>query len=334
MNVGLTIHSYALPLVCPLQLGGEELTHRTGWLIELTGPDGNKGWGDVAPLPGMSPDSELEAMEEWDGERVDSSMITPSVRCGLDMAFYNLGDPALMPAPLQALSPPRSTITLNALLIGTIDEMVKQELVAGRDGYDTIKIKVGRQDPAEEIQLLQMINNHAADHVKFRLDANRAWTPDTADRYLSVLSEMNIEYVEEPFQNPRASFAWSQGTGVPVALDESLRTMELDDLDTYAGLRAVVLKPTLLGGLVQSLEWAGKAREIGAYPVISSMMESGVGTLTLARFAASICDADVAVGLDTYRWLAEDVLDPAPVLKGAQWDAAAWDLSQYTVKVG
>lgn len=334
MNVNITIHPYRLPLICPLSLGGEEMVDRTGWLIELHDANGRNAWGEIAPLPGVSSEEELRTMEEWDGERVDNTVITPSVRCGMDMALFNLGDPDIMPAALRDMQVGNEPVLINALLIGDVDDMVKQAKAAVKEGYTTIKIKLGRRSPADEVHMLHTINAHVTDQVRFRLDVNRAWSPNDADRYLSVISEMNVEYVEEPFANPRASLAWAQGTGVPLALDESLRKMAPEELRDYAGIRAVVLKPTQLGGLVQAAKYAAVARELGAYPVVSAMLESGVGTLTLARFASAICDPDTAVGLDTYRWLATDVLIPRWNIGRGFVSPADWDWSRYRIDVG
>lgn len=332
MNIRIAIHPYQLPLVCPLELASEVMEERTGWLVEVTDGNGRKGWGEIAPLPGMSSAGEMATLDQWEGERVEAGIITPSVRSGLDMALFNLGDPELMPPLLRGLSPRHDSLSVNALLIGTVDDMLRQERAAAREGYRTIKIKVGRQDIAEEVKLLHTINAHAGDDVQFRLDVNRAWSPGDADRYLSVLTEMNVEYVEEPFADPRASLAWSQGTGVPIALDESLRTIEPEELNTFAGLRAVILKPTLLGGFCRCVAYAKAAQEIGAYPVISAMLESGVGIVSMARFAACLMDEDVAAGLDTYRWLAEDVLEPRLDIRGGRISADMWDWSRYRVK--
>ena len=333
MNVRIAIHSYRLPLVCPLDLGGGAVNEREGWIVELTGADGKKGWGEIAPLPGVSPQEEIEAFASWDGETLDESSITPAVRCGLDMAFFNLGDAELMPEALRILNSTRDFVPVNALLIGEIDDMLKQERAAAHEGYQTIKVKVGRQPPAEEVHLLHTINRYSTDDIKFRLDANRAWTPQEAERYLPVFSEMNVEYVEEPFADPHASLAWAQGTGVPLALDDSLLGMEPEDLHRFAGIRAVVLKPTLLGGFSRCVAFAEAARNIGAYPVISGMLESGLGTISLAKFAAALCDDDVATGLDTYRWLDADLLDPRPVIRGGRITADMWDWSRYHLKV-
>jgi o-succinylbenzoate synthase len=331
MSLSLTIHPYRLPLICPLRLAGEEMTERAGWLIEVSEDNGKKGWGEIAPLPGSSSAEELRVLREWDGERVDGGMVTPSVRCGMDMALFDLGNPRMMPTALRVLQPADRDVPVNALLIGELEDMLKQAQAAVREGYRTLKIKVGRQSPADEIRLLQAINHHVPDHVRFRLDANRAWTPDRAERYLDVFSEMNLEYIEEPFPRAQDSLAWSRGTGVPVALDESLRDIAPAELHDFAGLRAVVLKPTLLGGLARSAELAAAARAMGAYPVVSAMLESGLGIAALARFAAAICDEDTAVGLDTYRWLAKDLLYPRLTFAGGMLPVACWTRDQHQI---
>ena len=333
MNVNIVMHPYSLPLICPIHLGGVATSERTGWLVELTGPDGRKGWGEIAPLPGVSGEEELATLEAWDSEREEPAEATPSVRCGLDMAFFNLGDPEMLPEPLRGLAPGQHDLNLSALLIGDVDSMLKQEQVAYREGYRTMKVKVGRKDTGDEIELLHQLNRHASDETAFRLDANQSWSPDEADRYLSVLTEMDVEFVEEPFASARASLAWSEKTGVPVALDESLRQITPADLADYAGIRAVVLKPTLLGGLVRCVEYAAAARAIGAYPVISSMYESGVGVLTLARFATALCDEETAAGLDTYRWLARDVLRDRPPVRAGCLRASAMEWADYRVQL-
>ena len=82
-------------------------------------------------------------------------------------------------------------------------------------------------------------------------------------------------------------------------------------------MRAVVLKPTLLGGLYRTLRFAEEAKALGIKAVISSSYESGVGTGALVALAAAV--GDEPVGLDTYRRLAEDVIEvpldlPAPFM--------------------
>jgi O-succinylbenzoate synthase len=77
---------------------------------------------------------------------------------------------------------------------------------------------------------------------------------------------------------------------------------------------AVILKPTLIGGLSVTRRWARRARAVGASVVISSAYESGVGTRILVALAAAC--SDVPVGLSTYTQLEDDVLRPRLALEG------------------
>jgi O-succinylbenzoate synthase len=85
-----------------------------------------------------------------------------------------------------------------------------------------------------------------------------------------------------------------------------------------SGFQAVVMKPTLIGGIGRCMSILHQAKDSGVVPVISSSFESGVGTQMLAALAAAA--ADTACGLDPYRWLAEDLLaDPLRLVRGRLW---------------
>ena len=90
-------------------------------------------------------------------------------------------------------------------------------------------------------------------------------------------------------------------------MDESLVGMTPVQLKDYNSLKAVVLKPTRLG-LERSMQLARIAVSRGITPVISSTFESSVGLTVLAQFAAAVVSRTTAVGLDTQRWLAADLI--------------------------
>jgi len=108
-----------------------------------------------------------------------------------------------------------------------------------------------------------------------------------------------------------------------VALDESLADMEPEALEDHRYARAVVLKPTLLGGITRTLRFARLASRLGVRPVISSAYETGVGTLALVALAAGVGDEEVPAGLDTYRRLAGDVIRPRLDLPAPRVDVRA-----------
>jgi O-succinylbenzoate synthase len=184
---------------------------------------------------------------------------------------------------------------------------------AGRlrdEGYRAVKLKVGRQDVAQDIELVQELRGVLRGHASLRLDANRAWDLETALTFARGVANQGIEYIEEPITVPLDLPEFVQRSGLPVALDESLAQVPetrgcLKDKDWA---KAVILKPTLLGGVARCEQLAYEALEFGIKPVVSSCFESGLGLCALAHLASAITAEDIPAGLDTYDWLAEDVL--------------------------
>ena len=97
-------------------------------------------------------------------------------------------------------------------------------------------------------------------------------------------------------------------TGVRVAFDEGLVDMAPGALSRHAYLSAIILKPTLLGGLERTAQFMRVAREMKITTVVSSCFESSIGIAALAQFAAAHGTNSVPVGLATLSWFERDLL--------------------------
>ena len=336
MNLtGFDLYRYGLPLRRPLV--GATLLRRDGLLLKLSG-DGTEGWGETAPLPGFSDESLDEAAvqlrhlagaligrqvtDDWtdrDGafvRQLESIAPSPSVRFGLELAVWNLYAAFSGKTLPELVTPqPRATVPVNGLLSGTPDEVLEEARCMRDAGYEAIKLKVGARTVADDVRLVHALCEELGDEISLRLDANRAWGYEEAAGF--VRDAPHFVYVEEPLADPARLPDLVGEFAVPVALDESLVGMEPEELEKHDYARAVVLKPTLLGGISRTLRMAARALRLGMTPVPSSAYESGVGTAALVALAAGIGERPVPAGLDTYRALAGDVLDtqlalPAP----------------------
>ena len=74
-------------------------------------------------------------------------------------------------------------------------------------------------------------------------------------------------------------------------------------------------------------------------PVISSSFESGVGMVALAALASATGRGRVPAGLDTYRTLAADVLQPRLPLDASEVDmtalaSCAWQVDEARLEKG
>jgi o-succinylbenzoate synthase len=214
-------------------------------------------------------------------------------------------------------------VPVNALVSGSPDEVLEGARRVRSAGYRAVKLKVGGRAIEEDIESVRALNEELGEAVALRLDANRAWSLEEAERFVRGAAGLRFEYIEEPVADPAQLPSFARTCGVPVALDESLAGMEPEALEDHGYARAAVLKPTLLGGLSRTLRFADLALRLGIEPVISSAYESGLGTAALVALAAGVGDEEVPAGLDTYRWLGEDLLRPRLDLPAPRVDVRA-----------
>ena len=321
----VTLRPYALPLTEAVVWGGVAQTARRGALVRAETDTGAVGWGDVAPLPGFSRETLGEAVAAvrrcvpalLDDAGAGLGALPSSARFGLDLALADAQAQEGGRTLAHALAAdPAVTLPLARLILGGTPASVladAERLVAA--GYRTFKLKVGRRPVDVDAALVRSVRDAVGPGVALRLDANRAWSPSDARRFADALRSVALEFVEEPLADagPEASALaelWLD-TGMPIALDETLQEPGpgspgggLEALRGWAA--AAVVKPTLVGGLAAARRIADAAQAVGVKTVVSAAFESGVGLRGLVALAAAT--GGHAAGLDTYRWLARDVL--------------------------
>ena len=298
---------YDLPLARPLTTGLQGI--RPGLILELTAPDGAVGLGEAAPLPGLHP-ADLSTVAAELQVFLERGHAPPSAvaRFAVESAFLDLAaaQQGTRPARLLVASP-APCAPLNGLIDAHHDPVARARTLAA-EGYGAAKLKVGRHDPAEEAAAVLAVRQ-AVPELALRLDANRAWSFEEARAFCLDIREAGIDYLEEPLADAARLEALYQETGIPLALDESV-TEDLDLAALPEGVRALVIKPTVTGGLSGSLRLGTEARARGLLPVLSATFESSVGLRLLAEVACALGEGLPAQGLGTHDWLAEDVLEP------------------------
>ena len=330
-----TLIPYTLPLDPPVQLGAVETSERHGVLLRLEAESGEIGWGDCAPLPGFSRESLDEARDVLQtiadslGEHsldprlfvdpagpvaraLDAAAPPPSVRYALDLALFSLGADVHERNLAQALHPdPAVALPLCGLLQGDRRTVLADAKKMGRASYRAVKLKVGRGSMKSEITLVRDVRKAIGAGTELRLDANRAWTVKQAKEFAKGVKGTGITFIEEPLQDPTKLPELWMDTGLPIALDETIQ-VRAGEAFVRGWVSAVVLKPTLVGGIGRTLQLAALARSVGARPILSSAYESGIGLRGVVALAAAT-DAE-PVGLDTVRAVSADVLaEPLPV---------------------
>ncbi len=329
-------YRYSLPLKRPLILRGTSYQIREGLLVRLSEAGGKSGWGEIAPLPGFSRETLPEVLEEIprvvrsvrgsSGPEESADLITylqgwlagitktPSIRFGLESAVLCLIATCRGISVGSLLSGnPVDLIDVNALLAGSKAEILEKLDGLLGDGFKSFKLKIGTRPLDDEVDLMASVRERIGSSCRLRLDANRAFNITVALDLFKKIEPFDIEYIEEPVENLNQLrvILKDRRRKVPIALDESLLELNPQDLALPFGLKAIIIKPSLLG-LSRGMAFARAAREHGILPVISSSFESSVGISMLVELAGAINGpGGPAAGLGTLDWFETDtVADP------------------------
>ncbi|NDL69174.1 o-succinylbenzoate synthase [Vreelandella alkaliphila] len=298
----LALYRYCLPFRQPLMFKGKWLASREGLAVFINGQ-----WGEIAPLPGFSLETLAEAEAESlacmaalkRGEKVSPALA--SVQFGFDCAQRS------WPASLAVLEPPYPLLQgAPAELMASLSATHWQTSPPTR-----LKLKVARYAMEEELALIEQLGERLPT-TKLILDANSGWTREEAQRFCERLTLEQIDYLEEPCAAFTDTIAVAEATGVAIALDETLSRQE--KWYCHPQLRALVIKPTLIGSLSACEALVQRARACHLRVVISSSFESDLGLGLLARLACEWAPNEPP-GLDTGNWLTEHVMNPVGEVK-------------------
>ena len=341
---------YSLPLTEPLYLLGHEMHERTGLILRLhdendgTSVGDNYGEGEIAPLPGMHPETLSEA-ENQIGDYLSgnslpvtcSAALFGSVNFGLDMAlrtmfqspnvskFHSFKETAGNDPKPSKIDFTGQIFPVNGLAVGsgTVLEMECEELRNG--GFKAVKLKVGRLTILQDIQRVRLARKILGDEIALRLDANRAWEWEDALKFAEAVQDFNIEYCEEPLLDSNKLEQLHLQTGMPLALDETLWYAPTPKSDTPAkhvslsGIRALILKPSILGGWNNTKMWIEHAQKNGIHCVLSSCFESGLGLNWIAFMANELLSEKFPAGLDTSKWFEQDLIEPRFLIQNGNY---------------
>ena len=127
--------------------------------------------------------------------------------------------------------------------------------------------------------------------LEIRLDANGAFSKDTALEKLKGLSDFSIHSIEQPIKPKQYDEMAKicEFSPIPIALDEELigvnSSPEREKLLDTINPHFLILKPSLLGGFKNSNEWINFAKKRNIKWWATSALESNLGLNAIAQFA-------------------------------------------------
>ncbi|RRJ82530.1 o-succinylbenzoate synthase [Aestuariirhabdus litorea] len=304
------LYRYRIPLSPPLSSGGRRLSHREGLVVRLE--QGERcGMGEVAPLPGFSRESLWQAQREL-LQQLPRWVAGFGVHCRPPSAAFGLScalDELRQGVPLRLVDPLSSGYPL---LSGDPEQIVERWHHWPEPRPSLVKLKLGRRPvEAEQTMVGELLS--ISPGLRFRIDANRRWSPIDARRWVDWLGRERIDYLEEPCPRLWQSLQLADTCGVDLALDESLRESLHNGrgpLPVHPCFKVAVIKPSLTGPLGQIERLIRQCRRRGITTLLSSSYESSLGIGQLQALARRLTP-DQGPGLDTLGPFSHHLLRPA-----------------------
>ena len=299
---------------------------RSALLVEVRTFAGAIGLGEAAPLAGMTSDTLDDAGRALGALRASMplELVEDPVALGMLIEHFAASPAArfaLETAILSALAAEHG-VSLAKLLGGSATSApvaaVVDDVEGARRAYDAgvrwLKLKSQAGDDLARVHAIAA----AVPGVRIRIDANRSWPAAVVRERLEILAHLPVDFVEEPCADAVALL--DQPLPCKLALDESLVGLSAEELAAALaspGLAAVILKPTLLGGLMRCIELANRAREAGIAAIVTHALEGPVGTAGCAELALALAREGEAPGLASHPGLAAWRIVPPQIVPGA-----------------
>ncbi|HJT55972.1 MAG TPA: dipeptide epimerase [Ktedonobacteraceae bacterium] len=338
----ITVEPLSIPLLEPFTIATGSVSQARNVLVTLTLEDGSTGYGESAPFPPSTGESQETALAAARGcaaliEGKDAAHWRILSKLMYSVYFSQAtARAALEMAMLDALT--RSYGIPLYIFFGGVSTSVETDmsipLVAPEHAYElakdiaargitSIKIKVGG-DLRDDVERVEAIRE-AAPGLGLTLDANQGYTANEALLCLEALDDHDIRpmMMEQPV--PKEDYEGlryvTQHTSVPIAADESAYSAANVAHLIAMGAANVVNIKLMKCGIVEALDIAAVCRATHTQLMIGAMMESRLAISAAAHFVAGLGGFRY-IDLDTPMLLADDPFTGGYEQRGGIYDLA------------
>jgi L-alanine-DL-glutamate epimerase-like enolase superfamily enzyme len=201
-------------------------------------------------------------------------------------------------------------------------EVAADAVRGAKAGFRTFYLKVGSDDPRDDIERVQAIRDGAGADALIRVDANEAWSPGAAVRIITEMERFGLELVEQPVSGRNLpEMAYVRGKiATPLLANEASWT-RYDQLDVirHSAADVISVDNQMDGGLLNMKRSAGLC-EVAGLPVLKhSLGELGVAVYASVHLMAATPNF-LPASQSYASFLADDVIagaSPLPYVDGS-----------------
>ena len=309
----------------PFVAANTEMRERHGFYVRITKIIQGAtyvGYGEAAPLRGHSVENledirvflkDTSFMEFLSKFAKASPLFPASLRMAMDSAFVEISLDSK-----EFDFEYRGEVKVNAVLsLDNLDASLQKARMLYQKGFETFKIKTS---PAHAKDVVALVKKMFQDlpEIKVRLDGNQSFIKNEALAFVQEMNEFPIEYWEDPL-NIENENDWLEVKALarfPLAVDQgfiSLKTL-YKFLEKKMG-DVFVIKPTVIGGITQSLYAIRILEEAKKDYVITTALETEVGRRAVQVLSLQYPADKYAYGLATGDLFSDNNLLDFPVIK-------------------
>jgi L-alanine-DL-glutamate epimerase-like enolase superfamily enzyme len=192
-----------------------------------------------------------------------------------------------------------------------LERLLQQSDNVVKKGFRAIKMKVGRERLAEDVERVKAMREHLGDDFPLMVDANMKWTVDQAIRAARAFHQFDPVWLEEPIipDDFAGHSRIVREGGLPIAAGENLRTLwDFKHLIEIGGVTFPEPDVTNCGGITPFMKIAHLAEAFNL-PVTTHGAHDVTVHLLAAVPNASYLEAH-GFGLDSY------IAEPLHIEKG------------------
>ena len=319
---GIELGMLRVPLKTPFKTALRTVDTVEDIVVLVRTDSGHTGHGEAPPtavITGDTHGSIVEAIERHIKPRLIGQDISnlnhicgliqnsmernTSAKAAVEIAVYDLWG-QLHGAPLyQMLGGGDPVITTDITIsVDHIDKMVADSIAAVERGFDSLKIKVGK-DIGLDIERVKAIHAAVEGRALLRLDANQGWTAKQAVYAMHALEDAGVllELLEQPVKaaDIEGLKYVTERVHTPVMADESVfGPSQVFDLIQRRAADIINIKLMKTGGISNAVRVADIAALYGVQCMIGCMLESAISVAAAVHLAVAKADAITKVDLD------------------------------------
>ena len=311
-----------VPLKTSFKTALRSVDHIEDIIIMIDTDSGHIGYGGApatAVITGDTHGSILAAIQQHIAPRIigheiaDLNRVThliqtalernTSAKAAVEIAVYDLFGQLYQAPTYKTLGGGDPVITTDITIsVDYIDKMVNDAISAVDRGFESLKIKVGK-DINVDIDRVKAIYNAVQGKALLRLDANQGWTPKQAVRALQALEDagVELELVEQPVKarDVGGMKYVTERVSTPIMADESVFSpFDVVNLIQQRAADIINIKLMKTGGISNAIRIADLCAIYEVECMIGCMLESSVSVAAAVHVAIAKSQIITKIDLD------------------------------------